>query len=269
MKDNLVHYLPLLILLFAGSGCMAATNKVGVSSERLINLPRGVNVGEVEKHLGIKLRHEFTVRSGTNQFRCMGLLSTEPPASFYLIFSNSNLVRITEPPAVVWTNATFRGKPWQRPVPVDPDERMSLTLLQSALSPSDIASRIEINSQRNRRHDPLNIAPAFLLTAPLWIALSPKMAAEVKQVEAWRRKYDPLLVELGASTTEVERVFGKPAASLLGKGGDIIWLFGHKNPPNVPAGVVPALVAVVFNNGSVKCILSDQFFSISWQALMP
>ena len=45
-----------------------------------------------------------------------------------------------------------------------------------------------------------NVAPAFILTAPIWLALAPKAAAETRQVEAWKAQYNPLLIPLPIAT---------------------------------------------------------------------
>jgi hypothetical protein len=261
------HLISVALVLSVGSSCIAAPPKGQVSIDLLKNLPRGITMDDSQRRLETKLAHEFSEQRGTNRYDCMGFGSIEPPGSFYFLFANSNLVRIVIPPPFTWTNTPG----FQRLLPVDPDQRITATMQQPDLSPSDIESELLLNSQKKGRSRTGldNATPAFILTAPIWIALAPKVAAEIKQVEAWKVHYDPLLIPLGASISEVEKIFGKSAATMKGREGEIIRLYGHKNPPNVPAGVTPAVVGIVFSDERVNRILRDHFFPTTWLPLLP
>ena len=270
--NRLLHSLSLAFLLSAGSSCINAAPTGQVATDRLVNVPRRITIHDAEQHLDTKLIHEFSERRGTNRYDCMRFSGIEPPASFYFIFLNSQLIRIVNTPPFAYTNVLSFDKktPWQKLLPIDPDERITVTMQQPDLSPSDVASRLSLDLQRKgKKTDSLNVLPAFIVTAPIWVALAPKAAAETKQVEAWKAQYNPLLISLGASVSEMQKVFGKPGAKVAGKADEIIYLYGHKNPPNVAAGISQSMVAVVLKESTVTRILSDHFFPTTWHSLVP
>lgn len=242
--------------LLLTSGCQAAEkgHAAGLHPKILLGLERGISQSRLESVLGVPARHEFTAVSGSVTNRCVSYYFAAYYLSYYFIFTNAALERISLPPRF-----EHELSPWEhgkRAVwkSYDAEERLAVVIGAPALQPDDIAASIE-HRYRPAKFD--NALPAAIIAAPIILAQSSKRATERREIEQLVQRFDPFCVELGMTLFDVERRYGTPRRTEKREDGSEIRYYGSSK-----LGVENRLlwVAVVFKNGKASEIFSDQFF---------
>lgn len=250
-----------MLLLFA-IACGCHTAEIGQTKSLhpniVTNLERGISQSKLEVIIGIPSRHEFTNIGSTSTVRCVSYYFSDYHLKFYFVFTNDALGKVVLPPRFEHELSPWeqgRRAVWKS---YDPEERLKVVLQAPDLQPADIAVMIE------RRYRPKvfdNAFPAAVIAgvvgAPIALAQSPKHAAEEREIQALARRFDPFRAQLTMTVSEIERMFG-PAllVEALNDGSEIRYYGSMK------LGIEDRLlwVSVVFKNGKVISVFSDEFF---------
>jgi len=230
----------------------------------LTNLARGISLEGLISETGISPLHQFMARIGTNDFSCVRMSFERPRGSFYFLFRNGQLTTIQDLPRVDFETRTYNGKPWRVPKPVDPEVRMIAVIQAQDLSPVEIVERLQqwtrAEAVASKGKEPLNILPAFILTAPLFLAKAPSRLSGETEAARLTEKFDPFKIKLGMTADEVRSIVDDPILTVKTNSNCELRVYGSELPASLSVHIPPVWVSVMFCDNEVTSVFSHDFF---------
>lgn len=247
----------MLALTVAGCGPRPETV---VSLARVSEIKRGISSAELELACG-RFALQFQAERMGVEYSCVSYAVTRRYLTLYFLFADDRLVAITEPPAFEYETVPWRnGSRYGYRKPGYTETRIATVLAAEDLSNAAIEASVRRRSRR-RKSEPLNVLPAFLLTLPLQIVMSPITAIRRHQHRALVEHYDPLRISIGMTKDEVDAIFGEPTR-ISSSDVAVLRVYGRVRYPRT-------WTAVRFSNGRATEIYSDDFFDRSWMVPVP
>ena len=140
----------------------------------------------------------------------------------------------------------------------DPEERLAVVLDAPVLQHDDIVASIEHRYKPNEFDNALPAAiVAGVICAPVTLAQSSKHTAEEREIEDLVHQFDPFLVRLRMTSSDVERRFGTPRLTEKRDDGSEFRYYGS---PKLGLKNRLLWVSVALKDGKESQIFSDEFF---------
>lgn len=244
--------------LFAVTSFAASAQGSGkrVPVDSLLQLERGQSQQKIEEVFGAPARHEFSARIDDRLLRCVSF-SFDSKGRYYFVLTNDALAKICEVAAFEFRRVPYKGTWREIPVRTEPEKR-----LKKVLDSSDLAGAALSESLRRRGPSPksssMNVLPAFIRAAPLWVIAAPLRAEQRAEIETLAKKFNPQKVKLGMSVEQVEEMFGKPHIKESGGERREICYYGSAR-----LGENPLLwISVIFEEGQAVLVFSGDFFEV-------
>jgi len=179
-----------LLIAMGCCGCALATGSetkgVWLTPSALTNLNRGISLAELKIQTGCEPQHQFTARLGSNDVSCVKLSFEPPRGRLYFLFRNGKLASIQQPPKAEFVMATYRGKPWEKPKPIHPEEQMHKVIQGKDLSADEIVERIRLLASHETQRARGEELTCFLLSRFFRHKHPLELPQYVKQ-QAWLR----------------------------------------------------------------------------------
>jgi hypothetical protein len=157
----------------------------------------------------------------------------------------------------------YEGRPVQVPKSFEAEEKLGKVLKLPDLSREEIAQRLKqaaaLESEAAKEKWSANVLPAFIITAPVWIAISPAIARDHSKAAKLVEKFDPLKINLGMNVREVNSMYGEPVRQYE-KGNGILHVYGVELPVYATSQFDPVWLAVQFEGDKVTRVFSHRFF---------
>ena len=255
---GLLRPLMSLVMIVTVCGCQAVpTNEVQeITPQILLTIERGTSQKRLEALLGVPAKHEFTASRDQNVYRCVSYQFVSFHLKYYFVFTNSALEKIIQPPRFEHElSSAEHGKRavWKS---YDPEERMEVVLQATDLDQQGIMASIEHRYGPNTFDNALPGAIiAGVIGAPVALA---RGAVENREIKALAEQFDPYRVRFGMTVTEVEGIFGSP---ILSENSDDSSETHYYGSPKLGAQNPLLWVSIVFENGKVIQVFSDDFFN--------
>lgn len=251
--------IPFVVLLIT-CGCqnIGKGRAQNVHPSVLLKLERGISQSKLETSVGVASRHEFTTARSNTATRCVSYYFAADYLKYFFVFTNDGLEKIILPPRF-----EHEISPWERGKRAvwksyDPEERLAVVVQAPDLRREEIVASMEHRHKPNKFDNALPGAIiAGVVGAPITLVQSPSREAERREILALAQHFDPYRLQLTMPLADVEQIFGAPR--LIDKLDDDSEIRYYGSPE---LGVKDRLlwVSVLFKNGKVTAVFSDDFF---------
>lgn len=182
---------------------------VNVANEALADLSRGMTESEVETALGARGKHQFTALLTNGTIRCTTYYRNDVFGRFYLVFTNSYLAAICEPPPFELREVPYRSSVAVERVLGDPEERIARVLAAADITGPELKAKLK-RVEPGKTSVDYGLTAAYILTRVLF-ANRQREEMENRMYSALLVLYDPFKIAIGSSLQEVEMRLGKPS----------------------------------------------------------
>lgn len=256
--------------------------KMGISIDELREVLKGKTRLEYEVATGFaselaaqrlairkdRLAHQFTVQYGDSERACVS--ARVITAYLYFLFEDGRLIKIIKPRRPT-SRIEYSEKLKARveiPDPIDYTSWLRSVLHDEGFSAQEYVAHVKQSSESEynsliRGAEPnLALEVAFGLSNNLSIlmlrgSLTSQSLKNYKRMSEESDKYNPFLLKLGMSLTEIEGAFGRRADVVSSSRDETTWIYEGEGIENY--GYRAPLVAVVFRQGCVVAIFSHRF----------
>ena len=256
--------------------------KMGISIEELREVLKGKTRSEYEVATGFaselaaqrlairkdRLAHQFTVQDGDSERYCVS--ASVITAYLYFVFEDGRLIKIINPQ---WPTGRLEYSEKLKayieiPDPIDYTSRLRSVLNEKGFSAQEYVTHVkqvsesEYNSLiRGAEPNPaLEVAYGLANIMNILMLRGSRFSQSLehsKRMSEEYDKYNPFMLKLGMSFTEIEGAFGRKANLVNSSGEETTWIYEGEGIENY--GYRAPLVAVVFRQGSVVAIFSNRF----------
>ncbi len=230
--------------------------RVNVPNEALASLSHGISENDVEKILKARGNHQFTAILSNITVRCTAYYRSEVYGEFYLVFTNSYLASICEPPPFKFQEIPYQGTVAVQRILGDPEDRIVKVLNSPDIIGHKLKSLLKPRKRVKKSSDP-GLTAAYLLTKMLFT--DKKREAQRKiEYERLLDLYDPFQIPLGAPLQDIESHLGKPhIIQTLGENREMRYYGSIKY--GLLASRALMWLTVVFDDSKVVRVFSHDF----------
>lgn len=268
----------LLMTAFSLCGCSARYSHIDSMVKRLtvpektfLTITNGLSLDVMRSTLGIAARHEFTITESNANYTLVSCFVPDADGpNFWLLFRDKTMIKIIQPfsfPELLETYP-YQGTTASRVKSWDIDDAGIMGRVRKIIDAPELTHDELLNALKpynGKGMQPLNILPAFLLTG-----YAKRMAPQIEKGyeinEELSKRYDGCQANLGMSTEDIEKLYGKPLRVFTTKNGQTARIYGDTRYLEINSLLAFGGMAVVSDaKGQVTAIYSHQFFNDEWK----
>lgn len=197
---------------------------------------------------------EFVVFADGSRFDGCKVVIGNNPRLFYLITKNGGFDRLVDVPPFPTVRTSFQGTPFDKEQREDPAKRIKRVFAMRHIAPETIDPTLPKEPGR----EPLNIAPAFVLTLPL---LGPSLFAD-SIAKKWKGKEARRMMAIDPEDmiASLQMRLGKPFKVVVLNDQRMDLHFGPPNPLTQSPELASKKILVRIIRGRVSSAFSDDFY---------
>lgn len=226
-----------------------------VPTKALAGLSHGMTERDVEESLQARGNHQFTAVMSNGIVRCTAYYRSEIFGKYYLVFTNSYLSAICEPPPHEMRRVPYEGTWSNERVLGDPENRIAEVLKATDMIGPALVAALKPATPPKSSYDP-GLTAAFLLTK--LFADKTKQSERERKYTVLLEQFNPFKINIGDTLVAVETRLGKPHITEdLDMGREMRYYgsieFGRSGSRQL------MWLAVVYKEGKVIRVFSEDF----------
>jgi hypothetical protein len=242
------------------------TKTLAALEKKVSELHANSTIKDMEKAFAVKGTHQFTLQKDGRNYLCLSFSVgesyswTENAAVYYGIFENSKLYSIVEQSSVEYEiGIDKQGRQISHRKPIIPDVVFSAKRLFG----KDLINSLEENFPRRPSSSNLGpMIPLVTVLGPVSVVLnSPSNLLHNIEVNKLKNKYDPLKIDIGMLSSEVESISGKPNHIYHPAENKMIYVYGSEYTIGDCPQYEFTWFSVEFENARVINVYSNDFFN--------